>query len=329
LGTEERKKLFLDPVVQKIIIAIMHSTVKEMKPVFNSVKGYYFKEVDETTGSPEESNRILKILEDNNILNRRFHDKTVVCPSCGSWRIGVHYDCPKCHSSNIDKNQLVEHLRCGLIDSFDKFAKDGKLECPRCKAEVSESIDLKRRGSWLFCSACATRFDEPVVVDQCWDCGQRFAVGEGTLKTVFAYVLNEQVTAEFERSLLLLSPVKTILEGIGYSVEMPASRVGTSGISNEFDLAAWRTNTPEPIMIDAAVDSKPVDKTCVVNMFAKALDVPHQRAIVLAVPKLEDGAMALAKLYKIQVVEGNSIEEASQRLKELLTSPDLAESTQS
>ena len=52
-------------------------------------------------------------------------------------------------SFNVRKSALIEHLRCGYIDTEDRLHEEGKLVCPKCKRElVSQDTDHRKAGIW-------------------------------------------------------------------------------------------------------------------------------------------------------------------------------------
>ena len=319
MSSERRRSLFLDSVVQRIIEAILKRNPKELLPNYDPVKGFHYKEVDEATGGGEKSQLMLRQLEEAKILDKKFHDKAVVCPRCGSWRIGLQYRCPNCDSTNIEKKTLLEHVKCGAIDSYDHFKKNGRLTCPRCGVELTEdSPELRRIGSWFQCASCDTRFDEPIIIQQCKDCGEKFSAKDANLETLFSYALNEEAEAEYQRGFILPSPLKKKLEKAQYHVETPGTLKGSSGTEHKFDLVAWKNDKSKPIVIDVLLNADAVDEAPVAAMFAKAFDVKPKEQMLIAIPKLGEGASKLAQLYKINVVEATSMDEAAEKAVNLL-----------
>lgn len=322
LSLEERKKLFQDPLIQKLIEAVIKGNPSELKPSYDTTKGYHYIEIDKITGDNNKSELILKQLSDSNILDKKFYDKTIVCPDCGSIRIGFRYLCPRCESGQIDRKSLLEHVKCGGIDSVDRFQQEGKLVCFQCNAELNkDDPELKGIGSWFYCSSCNARFDEPAMRQHCMDCEREFTIRDADFKSLFLYSLNKEIMTEYKRESTIFSQLKPTLEKLGYSVEIGGVIKGKSGTEYRFDLLMREKGTKNPIVIDVIMESKPIGAAPVSSMFAKVYDIKSDRQILIAIPKLDEEGLKLTKLYKIEVIEATNLEEAINKLSGVSKSP--------
>lgn len=318
MKSEERRKLFLDPLVQKLVEFIINDNHNELKPDYNPTKGFYYEKIDEITGNTKKTEEILQKLSDSMILEKKFYNNTVACPSCKSLRINMRYLCPNCKSSQIDRKTLLEHTKCGVIDSIDRFQKENKLVCHRCGKELTkEDPELKSIGSWFHCFSCDTRFDEPAIFQHCMGCDKEFSIREADFKSVFLYSLNKESRDVYERELGLLSTLKPELEKLGYKVDIGSSIIGKSGTKHEFDIVAYKD--PKKItVIDVMVGSEAIGTPAISSLFAKIFDVKSYRQILVAIPKVDEESLRLAESYKIEVVETKTIKESIDKLVALL-----------
>ena len=108
-----------------------------------------------------------------------------------------------------------------------------------------------------------------------------------------------------------------VLRGLGYEVEAAFVERGVSGIDHTFDVFAH--NGQSDIVLDIASGTQEVGQVSVFALFAKIFDTKHHRAILVAMPRLSREAQQLSASFKIEVVEGCSLEELLGHLKELAT----------
>jgi len=94
------------------------------------------------------------------------------------------------------------------------------------------------------------------------------------------------------------------LSGSGVQAFAPAVVVGKSGVRHEFSLAV---GGPKPrVVVGEALSMKEVDDLKVLSFYAKVFDVGPERAILCVSPGLDQRAKALAKEYKITVLENET-----------------------
>ncbi|KON28137.1 hypothetical protein AC481_02540 [miscellaneous Crenarchaeota group archaeon SMTZ-80] len=315
MSSIERRKLFRDPSVQKVIESILHKSSMEIIPTFDPKKGFYYKEFEDIFQDIDKSEMMLRKMSDSGILEKKFYDTTVICPKCKSSQISLRYRCPKCNSAKIDCKSLLEHVKCGAIDSIEKFRKNGELECFQCKVIMSENDpDIKNIGSWFLCASCDFRFDEPLTIQRCMNCESEFLTKDAKMISLFSYSMNEGIKNEYERELALLLLLKPELDKLKSKIEMMAVLKGKSGSSYEFDVVAWRKGKKKPTVIDVVMNSEPIGTNPVTSMFAKIYDIEPSRSILAAIPSLQEEGHKLAKLYKIEIIEAGNMEEAVSKL---------------
>ncbi len=320
----EREKLYREHAVLILLNRLLSGAAGsgEIRPVLDPVFGYRYPEVErDIEGTSADALALLERLEKARILEKKFFDKIVLCPSCKVSKVTFHYLCPVCGSLHIHKKGLIEHISCGHIDAEEKFKKDGKLICPRCDLELKElGVDYRIPGSWFECASCHKRFDEPVFVHDCGNCGSRFTVRDAILTDIYSYILNKEAEAEVRRGIILLTPIAEALRKAGFSVESPGFVQGTSGATHQFDIVASKTvgGTKSFIGIGVASSTIEVDEQPVISLFAKIFDTHPAQAILVVIPKLGETGRRMADLYKIKVVEAANVEEAVKKLRALV-----------
>jgi transcription elongation factor Elf1 len=316
---DKRVEVYKDRRAQLLLSKFLGGELTKLEPVFNSKYGYRYPIVEKITGDAQSANGFLKHLFEVGILKRELFDKIIRCLHCDSANIAAHYRCPYCNSFKVSKSSLIEHVSCGYIDTEEKFQKEDKLVCPKCRKELTKlDVDYRKAGAWCTCNECDKSFDIPVFSHFCRDCRQDFTFGEALYEDVFSYSLSEDVVREAALGWILIAPIKEFLESRGFEVESPGFLKGKSGTNHMFDLTASRDGKSQKVTaIDlAASTGDVVSEQVVIAMFAKVYDVVPDRACLVAIPKMSKDGSKLAELYKIKVIEAKNQEEAINALKE-------------
>jgi hypothetical protein len=126
------------------------------------------------------------------LMERKFADKTTVCPHCVSARMTVREYCSRCGCSNIVEEPIVHHLKCGGQFPERDFRRGPDLVCPKCLQQLKNfSVDYDRPGSIGVCLPCGHLSTEHMVGFQCLDCDSRVDARNADSKTIYAYDLTE------------------------------------------------------------------------------------------------------------------------------------------
>jgi len=303
---DQRVKLYKDHNVQLLISKFVSGELNKLNPVYDSKHGYRYPVVDAIVGDPSASDELLQSLFEAGVLKRELYDKIVFCPSCNTANVSMHYCCPHCKSIDVRKSALIEHIQCGYIDTEEKFQKDDKLVCPRCRKELTKpDIDYHKAGVWCTCNECGKSFDIAVPAHFCRDCRRNFTFEEALYKDVYFYSLTPEAIREATLGWILIAPMREFLETRGFEVESPGFLKGKSGASHMFDITASPAGVKRNLtVIDLATSTDDVaSEQPVIAMFAKIYDVSPDRACLVAIPKMSENGKKLAALYKIQLVE--------------------------
>jgi hypothetical protein len=308
----QRTKLYKGHAVQLLISKFVSGELNELNPVYDPKQGYSYPVVDAIVGDPSSTDELLQNISEAGVLKRKLYDKIVHCSSCDTANVSMHYCCPHCKSFDIRKSALIEHIRCGYIATEEKFRKNDKLVCPRCRKEMAKpDVDYHKAGVWCTCNECGKNFDIPVPVHFCRDCHQNFSFEEALYKDVYSYSLTPEAMKEATLGWIMITPINEFLESRGFKVESPGFLKGKSGTSHMFDVIASplgvKRNTT---VIDFATSADDiVSEQPVIAMFAKTYDVSPGKACLVAIPRMSENGKKLAALYKITLVEAKDPKE--------------------
>ena len=319
---KELLKLYKDHKVQLLISKFLSDELGTLKPIYDPKQGFSYPLVDDIVGDRSRTEEFLQKLFEGSVLDRKLYDKIVYCPSCNSANISIHYTCPHCKSFDVKKSALIEHIKCGYIDTEDRFQKYGDLVCPRCNKELTNpDVDYHRAGVWCTCNQCKKSFDIPVPSHFCRECHETFAFDDAIYKDVYSYSLTPEAAKEVNLGYALTVPIIEFLEGQGFAVESPGFLNGKSGTRHMFDLTAVSAGKKHnTTVIDFATSSDDgVSEQSVISMFAKIFDATPYKACLIAIPRMSENGRKLASLYKIQLVEAKNQNSAIEALKECVT----------
>jgi hypothetical protein len=297
----------------------MNTDLNVIYPIFDVKYGYRYPVVEEIVGGPPSDEEFLATLFKAGVLKRELYDKVIYCPNCGSPNVSTRYCCPHCKSFDVERSSLMEHLRCGYIDTEDKFKTGKKLVCPRCHVELTKKdIDYVQAGVWCTCNECGKSFDVPVPYHFCRECRRSFPFEKTVIRNAYSYTLNHDAIKEASLDWTIIAPIREFLEERGFKVENPGFLEGKSGVKHMFDIVARGKGTARHIIIiqlATSLTDEPVSEQSMIEMFAKVYDSASDKAFLIAIPKINETGKRLANLYKIGLIEAKDGDEALTALK--------------
>ncbi len=296
---------------------LVAESLDEIVPVFEEQVGYYYADIAKACGtSPQESIELAEKVVSLGLGTREYHDQILKCPHCGSDRVTSRVSCPFCNSPRIIKEALIEHISDGVMAPLSSFKKEGEsLICPGCKKALPpKTKEYRTVGAWYKCSGCEKQFDSPRSIYRCRNCGKEFAVQDLTISFVSRIKVNKEALAEFSRHQLILRPVLEAMRKAGYEASSPGVIVGKSGVKHVFNLMGRREDGTITVDIAVAKAKDVVNESSVFNTFAKVLDTTPAKSFLMCIPSISESAKKFASLYRIVVVEGASVEEATKSL---------------
>jgi len=126
------------------------------------------------------------------LMERKFADKTMVCPHCASARMTVREHCSRCGCANIVEEPIIHHLKCGGQFPEGDFRRGSDLVCPKCLQQLKNfSVDYDRPGSIGVCLPCGHLSTEHRVGFLCLDCDTRIDARNADSRLIYAYDLTE------------------------------------------------------------------------------------------------------------------------------------------
>jgi transcription elongation factor Elf1 len=314
---KELQSLYQDHKVQRLISKFISSKLEALNPIFDSKRGLSYPLVEDVVGDKSNTEKFLEKLYESGVLNRKLYDKIIHCPSCSSANVSIHYTCPYCKSFDIMKSALIEHIKCGYIDTEDHFQKEGKLVCPKCNKELSNpDIDYNRAGVWCSCNKCTKKFDIPVPSHFCRECEAQFSFEDASFRDLYAYSLSPEAKKEETIGWIMIASIIDFLKDLGFIVESPGFLDGKSGTSHMFDITAISDKTKNTTVIDLSTSDDAVSEQSVISMFAKIFDTDPEKACIIAIPKMNENGRKLASLYKIKLIEAKDQKVIIEALKE-------------
>lgn len=279
-----------------------------------------FPEVNKIIGDSMTAVPLLEELASYGLLHRIKAYSEPSCPNCGSTQIFDKYLCPLCEGQNLDKGQRIQHYACGHVDLKVRFNKDGKLICPKCGKELKLiGTDYQRIEDVFHCNDCHRDSSMPKVLQTCSICSTSYPHEKAELKPIFGYVFNEEKRTEVIANALVELPIVKLLKAQGYSISMPGTLKGRSGAEHLFDIVATRYEKS----IVFAITTGPSERgpKPVLNFFAKTYDVPAEREVLIAIPRLSKDAKKLAETYGMEYMEGETAEEILKDMPMLFSEP--------
>jgi len=274
----------------------------ELKPTLTK-RGVRYVEVEETWENPDSNQiqSILRNLEKKGVLQSTFIDRVLTCPDCASPDVYSKYACPRCHSTNVEYTELIEHTKCGHIGSKDKFTKDACLVCPSCHAELKEeSANYCIIGDCYQCEKCEYRFDKPEIVHFCQNCNRSFTYQEAKYIKIFAYKITAHTLGDFRKDLPIIEHIEKIFTDKGFQVKLHPQITGISGAEHTFELLAEKKETR--VVIDASLTGS---KNDMISLLGKKIDVNPTKALLIDLSN-SDELIPLEKVYDIPVFKAQS-----------------------
>jgi hypothetical protein len=313
----ELQSIYQDHKVQLLISKFVSAKLEAMNPIFDPKRGVRYPLVEVVIGDDSNPEKFLEKLYERGVLKRKLYDKIIHCPSCSSANVSIHYTCPYCKSFDIIKRALIEHIKCGYIDTEDHFQKESKLVCPKCNKELTNpDIDHNRAGVWCSCNECTKKFDIPVPSHFCRECETYFSFEDAAYKNVYTYSLSPVTKKEATIGWIMIGPIMDFLKDHGFKVKSPGFLDGKSGTSHMFDITAISGKTKNTTVIDLSTSDDVVTEQSVISMFAKIFDTNPEKACIIAIPKMNENGRKLASSYKINLIEAKDQKAIIEAVKE-------------
>lgn len=140
----------------------------------------------------------VKALENNGYLETdELVDRIRLCPKCESSHLNYVDLCSNCGSKNFEKRTMLHCFTCGYVAPEKDFVNAMTLVCPRCGTVLRHlGSDYDHPLESYECNDCGTRFIEPDVKAECFNCHTQTIPDLLPANDLYSYVLSEKgVTA--------------------------------------------------------------------------------------------------------------------------------------
>jgi predicted RNA-binding Zn-ribbon protein involved in translation (DUF1610 family) len=307
-----------DSAVSELIRAMMDGRIHEIRPRLDFTKeaGAVYPQVEEMLGqSTGEVMDILLRLTQENIIEARFFDRLIFCPSCNSMNLRPSLRCPKCGSANIARGRVFEHFACGKNGLEDEFVAGGKYLCPHCGKQLKFlGTDYRSLGVNYKCHACGALSSEMAIRWSCMKCSQVFADEEARVRTIYSYGLNEQSRNWLVFDMGYKTRLIDYLRRQGYEVfEKAMVNAGAgSGAIHTLDILARRDDGFLTFLIGIGIaigiNEEDIGLEDVFRFDNKAYDLGIHDKMLLAVPGMSSEARQFARRQRIKSYDMKEME---------------------
>jgi hypothetical protein len=181
------EELLLNPSVKQLVGDMMNGRLTNIVPRHVLKATIRYPSAHPYLGDDdEEVARLLRDLEDEEVLESRTYGRKVECRQCGDSDLTIELLCPTCNSNDIHKVYTVFCPKCS--NNFQTVLVDDLAEvtCMSCKQPVKISklsvIDVEP-----LCNKCGTASNDPKIVFKCATCGKQLKGADLLSGTGLAY----------------------------------------------------------------------------------------------------------------------------------------------
>jgi formylmethanofuran dehydrogenase subunit E len=180
-------ELLTNPGVKKLVEDFSNDRVSALTPRHVLRASVRYPEAREYFGNDDdEVVRMLKDLEDENVLESRTYGRRIECRQCGESDLTIELLCPKCESNDLHKVYTLFCPKCS--NQFHAVLVDdiAEVTCLNCKEPVKVG-DLAILDVEPLCNKCGTASNDPKIVFRCATCGKHLQGADLLAGTGLAY----------------------------------------------------------------------------------------------------------------------------------------------
>jgi predicted Zn-ribbon and HTH transcriptional regulator len=324
---------------EKLLSTLLKDNIQTITPKIGAKISY--PQIENALNiNSEKAIELLNELWEEGYLLRTFHSIVYSCPYDGTTHLRPKLVCPECKSEDIERVELVEHLGQGHVDIEKKFLKDGKYVCPVCNKTLKTiGVDYRKPGNAYHCLSCNALNPEPLRLWACILSGHTFTPEEAGSTRVYSYNLNPDKVEELQQRrepevdvfqkieqyvmeespstpLDTIQQVAKIFRVRNYDVRVRYITEESLGKRHAIDIYA--SKKPDVVIIIGFILDPEKARETIDNFLSVVNDIETTRAILVAVPTLDQPVIDYARENKLSVVDGVDIYEAIEKLEMLM-----------
>jgi len=243
---------------------------------------------------------LLNGLEKKGFLKKTQSSFNIFCPNCNHPNVYSRYACPTCKSTKLKQVRIIRHSHCGYTGPKIVLPDTKQVQCPKCKAIVTESKELAKEtyqkiGFYFEC-VNQHKFNRPDISHLCPSCGAHFDYHESYYRPIYDYTLTEQayklLTQDND-----LSEISSQLTQLGYSVQLDDEIIGFSSTTHAVPLTARKK---DKILLFGV--SETGDKDELIQLLGEKMDIENSTAVFLDRCGNKE-LVSLGQVYNIMVID--------------------------
>ncbi len=184
-------ELLTNPAVKKLVDDMAKERVPAITPKHVLRATVRYPEAHDYFGADDdEVVRILKDLEDEEVLESRTFGRRVECRQCGDSDLTIELLCPNCESNDIHKVYTLFCPKCS--NQFHAVLADdiADITCLSCKEPVKVG-ELAILDVEPLCNKCGTASNDPKIMFRCATCSKHLRGADLLSGTGLAYYPKE------------------------------------------------------------------------------------------------------------------------------------------
>jgi len=292
--------------VVRLIQEVQKLEDRTIKPFVDYNEGRLFYTILSKIGEVQDNIEILDGLVTDGILEQKTYEKLVVCPiHSDTFSSSIRLYCPKCHSMNVEKLNLIEHKKCGYIAESNHFdlTDHNNSHCPSCKKSIKNfEKEIRVPAMWYQCNDCSEKFDNAVIKLHCRKHEHDFDINSGQFVTTFCYKLkNSEISINSDVNQIKDELLK-LLQGFNFTAKLNASIKGKSGNVHEISIFGKSKTTNESILIFIKNQAVGISQSDMNSILVPKLDINPTNTLLVTVSDINEGVESLAKHYDIHLI---------------------------
>ena len=296
---------------------------RTIKPFVDYNEGCLFYPILSKIGEVQDNIEYLDGLVADGILEQKVFSKVIVCPiHPQTFSSSIYLYCPKCHSIDIEKLNLIEHKKCGYIAESNKFdfKNHDNSYCPSCKKLIKNfKNEIRIPAMWYQCNSCVEKFDNAVIKLYCRKHEHDFDINSGQFVTIFSYKLkNSEISINSDISQIKDELLK-LLCGFDFTAKLNVSIKGKSGNDHVIPIYGKSKKTNELILIFIKNHPNGIDQSDMNSILVSKLDINPANTLLVTASNINEGVASLAKQYDIHLISEHEFSQIISRVEEFIS----------